>query len=81
MQINLSVQSLRSHTLHDDLLARVMNDIDIISADLAHLNRGNVFILQPYAAGPEQKSVQYCDANYITQSCVCFEIYGPNTSK
>lgn len=68
MQINLSVQSLCSHTLHDDLLARVMNDADIRSADLAHFSRDNLFILQPCAVGPEQKisAVQYWDANHVT---------------
>lgn len=69
MQINLSVQSLCSHTLQDDLLARVMNDTDSTSADLAHFSRGNVFILQPCAVGPKTKkisTVQNCDANHIT---------------
>lgn len=40
MQINLSVQSLCSHTLHNDLLGRVMYDTDIIKADLAHFSSG-----------------------------------------
>lgn len=58
VQINLSVRSPCSHTLHVDLLARVMNDTDIISADLAHFSRGNLFVLQPYAAGPQQKKIK-----------------------
>ena len=70
MQINLSVESLRSHTLHNDVLAGVMNDTDIISADLAHFSRGNLFILQPYAIGPEQRNP--CDTNCIPELCVCF---------
>lgn len=69
MQINLSVQSLCSHTPHDDLLGRVMYDTDITKADLAHFSSGNLFILQPYAVGAEQEigAVQYC-TNHITQS-------------
>lgn len=50
MQINLSVQNFCSHTLHNDLLARMMNDTNSRSAGLAHLS-SNLFILQPYAVG------------------------------
>ena len=56
MQINLSVQGLCSHTPHDDLLARMMNDADSKGADPAHLNRGNLFILQPYTVEKSQCS-------------------------
>lgn len=73
MQINLSVQSLCSHTLHDDLLARVMNDADIVSADLAHFSRGNLFILQPSAVGPGAKKSVQCNTGMPTMlHSVCF---------
>lgn len=46
-----------SCTSHDDLLAKVMNDTDNVSADLAHLSSSNLFMLQPFAGGDELNTV------------------------
>lgn len=78
MKINLSAQGFCSHTLCDDLLVRMMNYTDSISADLALLSSSNLFTLRPCVVGDVLNAVMWTMLHIFFYLLLCLYIERPN---